>query len=700
MAQKKYIVGEMVEGHRYCKKLTKDESRTVAFLIDKRDILRDKKANAASFNNPELKFNCIYFLIGYEHDDCDNTIEKMYVGQAGIRDNGESVLDRLNEHAYLGNDPAKYLDKWTDIVVVTNEKGLWGATELDALEHIFWSLIPVGNRYNSQKPTCTGADLEKCADAVKQIKEYLDYLGYSMFENKSSEEIKADVKAVADAKSDLPIDLDKGTTKIPNITTPKAVINRMLDMLPERVWSDETVFLDMACKDGGYLRAIHDRLVDMPELLEKYDNDKLALSRHILTEQIHGIALNQNSRSVTVKKLSGFGDNIRVFPRYTDTLKGFSVLRKKKSANSNTKVDTAIVNAVQAYINEEFKKEMKIDVVIGNPPYQDADGKSSVYPYFIESAVDISDITCMITRDNWLAGMAFEDMRNHMNLHGKVEEIVHYPVVSEVFNNVGVAVAYFLWSRGYAGDTIYKRIENGKEISNRQVDIDRFITSDIAAGIVNKVNAFEEWADTFNSRSYPFMDQRKRLEKLDTSVINDQYYNVAVIANKEHTVYTNIGFFTNEDEVRKYKVLCGVKINEAREDSPGNVLTNIKAIYPNVVASETWSLVASFDNEAETVNCKKYIQTKFVRFLANLTVNVKATVTRNAFKFIPLQDFTENSDIDWTQTVAGIDRQLFSKYGLTEAEIAYINKIIKPMDDLTAQDAMAAYVNREIQKEM
>lgn len=43
---------------------------------------------------------------------------------------------------------------------------------------------------------------------------------------------------------------------------------------------------------------------------------------------------------------------------------------------------------------------MKIDVVIGNPPYQGADGKSSIYPEFVENAVDIADTVCMVTRDN------------------------------------------------------------------------------------------------------------------------------------------------------------------------------------------------------------------------------------------------------------------------------------------------------------
>lgn len=137
---KSNIKDSIIVGHRYGKKLSNDDYGTVAFLINKHDILKDKKANANSFKEPELTYNCIYFLIGHEYDSEGNSIEKMYVGQAGIRDNKQSVLDRLNEHAWNGNDPDKYIDKWTDIVVVTNEKKAWGATELNALEHIFWSL--------------------------------------------------------------------------------------------------------------------------------------------------------------------------------------------------------------------------------------------------------------------------------------------------------------------------------------------------------------------------------------------------------------------------------------------------------------------------------------------------------------------------------------------------------------------------------
>ena len=50
------------------------------------------------------------------------------------------------------------------------------------------------------------------------------------------------------------------------------------------------------------------------------------------------------------------------------------------------------------------------------------------------------------------------------------------------------------------------------------------------------------------------------------------------------------------------------------------------------------------------------------------------------FQFVPLQDFTSSSDIDWTQSVADIDRQLYRKYGLSDEEVAFIEKMIKPME--------------------
>ena len=45
-----------------------------------------------------------------------------------------------------------------------------------------------------------------------------------------------------------------------------------------------------------------------------------------------------------------------------------------------------------------------------------------------------------------------------------------------------------------------------------------------------------------------------------------------------------------------------------------------------------------------------------------------------------MQDFGDDSDIDWTQSISDIDKQLYKKYNLTQSEIDYIEKTIKSMN--------------------
>ena len=74
----------------------------------------------------------------------------------------------------------------------------------------------------------------------------------------------------------------------------------------------------------------------------------------------------------------------------------------------------------------------------------------------------------------------------------------------------------------------------------------------------------------------------------------------------------------------------------------------------------------------------KYIQTRFARFLLMLAVS-SINLSPDKFQFVPLQDFTEDSDIDWNKPISDIDKQLYKKYNLTEEEIEFIEKMIKPM---------------------
>lgn len=99
---------------------------------------------------------------------------------------------------------------------------------------------------------------------------------------------------------------------------------------------------------------------------------------------------------------------------------------------------------------------------------------------------------------------------------------------------------------------------------------------------------------------------------------------------------------------------------------------------PAVGATETFLSIGCFKTEQEASNAEKYIKTKFLRALLGI-LKVTQNGNKPVWKMIPLQDFTPSSDIDWSASIADIDRQLYRKYGLTEEEISFIETKVKEM---------------------
>ena len=674
------IKEEVVQGHRFGKKLTNSDYGTVAFLLSRNDILSDKKANANNFSDKELTYNCIYFLIGYEQNN-DSTTEMMYVGQAGIRNNGQSVLDRLNEHAWKGNDPARYIDKWTDIVVVTNEKKAWGATELDALEHLFWSLIPVGNRYNSVKPSCTGADLDKFAEAVKQIKEYLDYMQYSMFKDKTDAVLTQNISDIAKAKSELPVDLDRGTTRIPNITTPPRIVSKMLDMLPPEVWNDETVFLDPACKDGGFLRAIYDRLVSDKKLIAKYNGNVDALKNKVLSN-LYGIALNQNSKAVTINNLNGFGYNTTVIPDYVSKLR------------NNKLVDV---------VKDEFGGSMKFDVVIGNPPYQESTGSglnesggTALFDSFIINGVLTTNrLLCMITPTKWLAGnmKTFVEVRHTLLDEGHLRKMVDYMNAKDIFNGRSIAggVSYFLYDKQYKGDTDFTTINNQAYNETRKLSANDIVPRHyIGDTVIDKVR--QKSTDYISDYIY------KNLWGLGT----DYDGNPIRTNDNEVEIITPRGYSYDEFDYRPkycdtYKVaFTRVVPDHAVEPDKTfkyRILSSLQVLKPGQICNASYMIVCNINKEEYANNIKGYLETKFVRFLVLQTL-FGIGLTPDRFKYVPIVDFSKT----WT------DEELYQYFELNDTERKFIETMMKPINNqvssnkqkYTPQDLMANYINKQL----
>ena len=99
---------------------------------------------------------------------------------------------------------------------------------------------------------------------------------------------------------------------------------------------------------------------------------------------------------------------------------------------------------------------------------------------------------------------------------------------------------------------------------------------------------------------------------------------------------------------------------------------------PLVACTDTYFPVGSFNDETQALNLKKYFHTKFLRYLVSV-LKSSQNVTQIVYKFVPLQDFSSKSDINWTKSIGEIDQQLYAKYKLSNEEIEFIDKMIKPM---------------------
>ena len=86
----------------------------------------------------------------------------------------------------------------------------------------------------------------------------------------------------------------------------------------------------------------------------------------------------------------------------------------------------------------------------------------------------------------------------------------------------------------------------------------------------------------------------------------------------------------------------------------------------------------SFTSQREAEAALKFLKTKFARTMLGM-LKVTQDNNKEVWKYVPLQDFTSNSDLNWDISVAEIDRQLFAKYNLTTAEIAFIESKVVPM---------------------
>lgn len=445
------------------------------------------------------------------------------------------------------------------------------------------------------------------------------------------------------------------------VVTPQAVALEMINALGEEAITKSTKILDIASKQGEFTRA----------LISKYGDE--------IGKNIYALPTSSVSYEFTRKVYNLLGLDIRhIISRFTT-------------------YDLLDSDHKESFIQQ--LKEMKFDLVIGNPPYQKADGGAAasakpIYQEFVNIARDISTkYVSMIMPARWYTGgKGLDEFRLTMLSDKHIKLLYDYQRPDEVFpdtNNRG-GLCFIVRDKGFDNTVILPKVisnRGGQDIVSQSRSIridglDMFIRHQEAISILEKVTgsaSFASLSDIVSARR-PFGIDGNITK--DTTVFKEQpTQKNSIVCFGRSSCLGYITFSTvkrNSEWINRWKVFMPYANNIGTELNDDNL--NAFVGEPNSVATETFLVVgADLSLDKSSANTLvQYLKTRFVRFMHSLA-KASQHATSKTYRFVPLQDFTDQSDIDWKKSVDEIDKQLYTKYNLSAEEIDFIDSKIKAM---------------------
>lgn len=518
------------------------------------------------------------------------------------------------------------------------------------------------------------------------------------------------------------------------IFTPVKVCRQILNILPNEVWSNpEYKWLNPCDKNGVFLREIALRLDDG---LKIWEPDEEKRRKHILQNMLFSLGLTRFTSQVSRRTVYYCAQANKQFDGKSDTeghsINGYAIgngewfdtdegniltpktehtfnkqgkctfcgtAEKDKSGKPGRYSDPKQlehyayefihVADINSHLQKRFfgGKQMKFDIIIGNPPYQLSDGggegasATPLYHLFIQQAKRLNPkYLSMIIPARWYSGgKGLDGFRSEMLSDNHISELHDFPETSMCFPNLNIrgGVCYFLWNKNSVGNVkIVNYTKNHQpKIMERPLlegKADTFIRYNDAISIIHKVMAFNE--KTMDSKVQSRNPFGIPSNFCDFSVLPNEKSSIKLYRSRrgsldDKQVYISANQIkTNLDYKDKIKVLVS-KASPGGDEYPHAILGAPFLSEQNSVSTETFLIIDFFDNEIEANNLISYMQTRFFRFLVSLIKNTQ-NISRNCFSFVPIQNFKES----WT------DKKLFKKYGISEKEALFINTLIRPFD--------------------
>ena len=343
--------------------------------------------------------------------------------------------------------------------------------------------------------------------------------------------------------------------------------------------------------------------------------------------------------------------------------------------------------------------KVKFGAVVGNPPYQISDGgaKASakpIYQRFVMTAKSLNpEFFSLIVPTRWyVGGKGLNSFRDEMLSDVHLKELYDCLTPEDIFPNTNIrgGVCYFLWDQNYDNSKVLMRIvtyENDKIIADivrpmKIGGIDIFIRDGKAVSILNKV-----FADGIRESMLNYVSPLRPFGFRGYFVKDDKFRSTNKGLSNHIRCYgkgKKVGYLERHEVMIRSEWIDLWKVFTPRANNIGTELNddNLNTFIgePGTICTESYIVIGhglGLDEDLSN-NLSKYLTTKFARYLHSLA-KASQDATAKTYQFVPLQDFTSESDIDWAKSIDEIDEQLFNKYNLTEDERNHIKSTIKNM---------------------
>ena len=340
--------------------------------------------------------------------------------------------------------------------------------------------------------------------------------------------------------------------------------------------------------------------------------------------------------------------------------------------------------------------DKKFYAVIGNPPYQEeSDGNQRnlpIYNYFMDEAYKVSGKVELITPARFLsdAGQTPKEWNRKM-LHDPHLKVMEFePDASTVFSGVeikgGVAITYRDEDADFGSIETFVPYEPLRSVLSRV----QATGADVLSGMVTGAVPYK-FTDKAKQDHPEYVELMGKSGDLRTNVLDNLYDKLFFRNKRDDSTYAAIyGLFNKKreclwikrqyidvpDNFGGYKVLLS-KANGA--GTYGEKLSSFEIAAKGVGHTQSFVSLGNFKTEGGAENLVKYLKTKFARSLLGI-LKVTQDISPRVWSLVPVQDFTDTHEIDWSKPIPEIDRQLYAKYGLTDEEIGFIESHVKEMN--------------------